>query len=83
MADDKKKKGADAPKGQAKPAPRAKLRRAAPTPKEEARGAVVRPRGRVARRRRSPPRLRDKYRAEVIPALSSSSTTPTRCRCRG
>jgi large subunit ribosomal protein L5 len=66
MADDKKKK-ADAPKGGAKPVSPAKAKAGTPKKKPAAApAAAAAPRG---PEQKIPPRLRDKYRAEVIPTL--------------
>ena len=67
MADDKKKKGAEAPKGGAKPVSPAKAKAGTPKKKPTAAPAAdAAPRG---PEQKIPPRLRDKYRAEVIPTL--------------
>lgn len=67
MADDKKKKGAEAPKGGAKPASPAKAKAGTAKKKPAAAPAAsAEPRG---PEQKIPPRLRDKYRAEVIPTL--------------
>lgn len=67
MADDKKKKGAEASKGGAKPTSPAKAKAGTPKKKPAAAPAAdAAPRG---PEQKIPPRLRDKYRAEVVPTL--------------